>query len=92
MKANERAKRKQAYLKASSEISELDESKWSGTQMKELINYRRRKTDSWQQPKTRTDMLDKWKEVKDREMPPPSPVRDEVDSDEKEDSTKIEVV
>ena len=39
-KSNERAKRKQACLKASSEISELKESKWSVTQLKALINYK----------------------------------------------------
>jgi hypothetical protein len=85
-KSTEKDKKKQAYLKASSEITELEESKWSVSQLKALVNYKRRKTDSWQQPKTRADLLEKWKEVKHRETPPPSPVRDEVDSDEEEDN------
>ena len=85
-RAGEKEKKKQAYLKASSEIAELEESKWSVSQLKALVNYKRRKTDSWQQPKTRAHLLEKWKEVKHRETPPPSPVRDEVDSDEEEDN------
>jgi hypothetical protein len=85
-KSTEKDKKKQAYLKASSEITELEESKWSVSQLKALVNYKRRKTDSWQQPKTRAHLLEKWKEVKHRETPPPSPVRDEVDSDEEEDN------
>ena len=85
-KSIEKDKKKQAYLKASSEIAELEESKWSVSQLKALVNYKRRKTDSWQQPKTRAHLLEKWKAVKHRETPPPSPVRDEVDSDEEEDN------
>jgi len=90
-KLGERDKRKQAYLKASSEIAELEESKWSVSQLKALVNHKRRKTDSWQQPKTRADLLEKWKEVKHRETPPPSPVRGEDTSDE-EDNNIIESV
>ena len=90
-KSTEKDKKKQAYLKASSEITELEESKWSVSQLKALVNYKRRKTDSWQQPKTRADLLEKWKEVKHRETPPPSPVRGEDTSDE-EDNNIIESV
>ena len=90
-KLGEREKRKQAYLKASSEIEGLEESKWSMSQLKALINHKRRKTDSWQQPKTRADLLEKWSEIKHRETPPPSPVRDEVDSDEEDDVILEEV-
>ena len=85
-RAGEKEKKKQAYLKASSEIAELEESKWSVSQLKALINYKRWKTDSWQQPKNRAELLTKWAEIKDRDTPPPSPVRDEVDSDEDEDN------
>ena len=90
-KSTEKDKKKQAYLKASSEITELEESKWSVSQLKALVNYKRRKTDSWQQTKNRANLLDKWKEVKDRETPPPSPVRGEDTSDE-EDNNIIESV
>jgi hypothetical protein len=90
-KMEEKNKKKQAYLKASSEISELEQSKWSVTQLKALINYKRRKTDSWQQPKTRADLLNKWMEIKHRETPPPSPVREEDTSDE-EDNNIVEPV
>jgi len=83
-KMEEKDKKKQAYLKASSEISELEESKWSVAQLKALINYKRRKTDSWQQPKTRANLLNKWAEIKHRETPPPSPVRNEDDSSDEE--------
>ena len=89
-KATEKQKRKQAYLKVSSEIEGVEESKWSVSQLRSLINYKRRKTDLWQQPKTRADLLEKWKEVQGRETPPPSPVREEDTSDE-EDNT-IEAV
>jgi hypothetical protein len=85
-KSTEKDKKKQAYLKASSEITELEESKWSVSQLKALVNYKRRKTYSWQQPKNRADLLDKWKEIQHRETHPPSPVRDEVDSDEEDDN------
>ena len=90
-KAEEKEKKKQAYLKASSEIAELEESKWSVSQLKALINYKRRKTDSWQQPKNRAELLTKWAEVKHRETPPPSPVRDEGDSSDDEENININV-
>ena len=90
-KLGERDKRKQAYLKASSEIAELEESKWSVSQLKALVNYKRRKTDSWQQPKNRAELLTKWAEIKHRETPPPSPVRDEGDSSDEEEDLNINV-
>jgi hypothetical protein len=91
-RAGEKEKKKQAYLKASSEIAGLEESKWSVSQLKALINYKRRKTDSWQQPKSRAELLTKWEELKHRETPPPSPVRDEGDSSDEEDDLILEAV
>jgi len=88
-KVGEKEKRKQAYLKVSSEIAGLEESKWSVSQLKSLVNYKRRKTDSWQQPKTRADLLNKWAEIKHRETPPPSPVRDEDDSSDEENIIEV---
>jgi hypothetical protein len=90
-RAGEKEKKKQAYLKASSEIAELEESKWSVSQLKALVNYKRRKTDSWQQPKNRAELLTKWAEIKHRETPPPSPVRDEGDSSDEEEDFNINV-
>ena len=46
-KSKEKDKKKQAYLKASSEIAELEESKWSVSLQNALVNYKRWKTDSW---------------------------------------------
>ena len=88
-KVGEKEKRKQAYLKVSSEIAGLEESKWSVSQLKSLVNYKRRKTDSWQQPKTRADLLNKWAEIKHRETPPPSPVRDEDDSRDEDNIVEV---
>ena len=90
-RAGEKEKKKQAYLKASSEIAELEESKWSVSQLKALVNYKRRKTDSGQQPKNRAELLNKWAEIKHRETPPPSPVRDEGDSSDEEEDLNINV-
>ena len=90
-RAGEKEKKKQAYLKASSEIAELEESTWSVSQLKALVNYKQRKTDSWQQPKNRAELLTKWAEIKHRETPPPSPVRDEGDSSDEEEDFNINV-
>ena len=90
-RAGEKEKKKQAYLKASSEIAGLEESKWSVSQLKALISYKKRKTDSWQQPKSRAELLTKWEELKHRETPPPSPVRDEGDSSDEEEDLNINV-
>ena len=91
-KNEEKEKKKYAYLKASLEISQLAESKWSGPQLKAHINYKRWKTDSWQQPKTGADLLNKWAEIMDPETPPPSPVQDEGDSSDKENNIDVEPV
>jgi len=63
----------------------------SVSQLKALISYKRRKTDSWQQPKSRAELLTKWEELKHRETPPPSPVRDEGDSSDEEEDLNINV-
>jgi hypothetical protein len=86
-KAEERERKKEAYLKARSDIAEREESKWSVPQLKALVSYKKRKTDAL--PKSRADLLTKWIELKDRDTPPPSPVRDEVDSEEEEEEDPI---
>jgi hypothetical protein len=49
-----------------------------------LISFKKRKTDTWQQPKTKAQLIDKWNELKNRETPPPSPAREEQDEEEEE--------
>jgi len=77
----------EVQLKARSDIAEREESKWSVPQLKALVSYKKRKTDAL--PKSRADLLTKWIELKDRDTPPPSPVRDEVDSEEEEEEDPI---
>jgi hypothetical protein len=94
----EQTKRKQAYEKALEEVCNLTPSRWSVAQLKALVNYKKRKTDKWAQPKTRAQLLEKWEEIKHRRTSPPgspargninnseelpiSPTRDEVDKNE----------
>jgi len=88
----DRAKKRMAYLKASSETSHLDQSLWSVSQLKALISFKKRKTDSWQQPKNKTQLIEKWNEIKDRATPPPSPAREEQQDDDEEEEDTAEAV
>jgi hypothetical protein len=88
----DRAKKRMAYLKASSETSHLDQSLWSVSQLKALISFKKRKTDSWQQPKNKTQLIEKWNEIKNRETPPPSPAREEQQDDDEEEEDTAEAV
>jgi hypothetical protein len=80
----EKTKKRSAYLKTRAETTHLDQSLWSVSQLKSLISFKKRKTDTWQQPKTKAQLIDKWNELKNRETPPPSPAREEQDEEEEE--------
>jgi len=80
----EKTKKRSAYLKTRAETTHLDQSLWSVSQLKSLISFKKRKTDTWQQPKTKAQLIDKWNELKNRETPPPSPAREEQDDEEEE--------
>jgi len=81
----EREKKRRAYMKVRAETANLVEASWSVSQLKTLISYKKRKTDAWQQPKTKAELIDKWNELKSRETPPSSPAREEQDEEEEEE-------
>ena len=86
----EKAKKRTAYLRARAETTNLAEASWSVSQLKTLISFKKRKTDVWQQPKTKADLIDKWNELKNRETPPPSPAREEQHDEDEEDNAVLE--
>ena len=87
----EREKKRRAYIKVLAETTNLAEASWSVSQLKTLISYKKRKTDVWQQPKTKAELIDKWNERKSRETPPSSPAREE-EEDEEEVIVAVELV
>jgi hypothetical protein len=62
-------KRQEAYEKAWSEVSHLPTAMWSVAQLRALVSYKKLKTDKWPQLKTRSQLLEKWEEVKNRTSP-----------------------
>ncbi len=45
--ASEKQKKKVAYLKACTEVADLVASRWTVTQLKALVRYKRKKADNW---------------------------------------------
>ena len=88
----EREKKRAAYLKATTETTNLHQSLWSVPQLKLLISFKRRKTDTWPQQKNKVQMIEKWNEIKDRATPPPSPAREEQQDDNEEEEDTVEAV
>jgi hypothetical protein len=70
---SERRKKKEAYLKANAEVTNLDPSRWTVAQLKALVSYKRKKTDNWNLPSKRNQLVEKWEEIKNRETPPQTP-------------------
>ena len=62
-------KRKEAFDKAWSEVSHLPTSMWSVQQLRALVSYKKTKSDKWPQLKNKTQLLEKWEEVKSRGIP-----------------------
>ena len=62
---------------------------WSVTQLKTLTSYKKRTMNTWQQPKTKAEHIDKWNELKNREKPPSSPVQEEQDDDDEEEEVIV---
>ena len=73
----DRAKKRMAYHKATSETSHLDQSLWSVSQLRALISFKKRMTDTWQQPKNKTQLIEKREEQQD-------------DDDEEEENAVLE--
>ena len=71
-KSADRAKKRRAYFKGSSETSHLDQLLYSISKLKTLISFKERNTDTWQQPKNKMQLMKKWNEIKNRETPSPS--------------------
>jgi len=88
----DRAKKRGAYLKARADTTNLAEASWSVSQLKTLISFKKRKTDVWQQPKTKAELINKWNELKNRETPPPSPAHEEQHDEDEEENAVIEAV
>ena len=86
---NDRAKKRMVYDKATSQTSHLYQSLWSVSQLKALISFKKQKTDTWQQPKNKTQLIEKWKEIKDRATPLPSPAQEEQQDDEEEENAVL---
>jgi len=88
----ERSKKRSAYLKARADTTNLEQASWTVSQLKALISFKKRKTDTWQQPKNKAQLIEKWNEVKNRETPPPSPAREEQQGDDEEEEDTVEAV
>ena len=71
----EKRKKREAYLKARSDVANLDQARWTVPQLKALVSYKRRKTDGWNLPSKRNLLMEKWEEIKNRETPPQTPER-----------------
>ena len=82
------------YLKKCAEITNLAQSLWSVSQLKALISFKKRKTDTWQQPKNKAQLIERWNAIKNREIPLPSPAQNEQqdDDDDEEDTVLQEAV
>ena len=74
------------------DTTNLAEASWSVSQLKTLISFKKRKTDVWQQPKTKAELINKWNELKNRETPPPSPAHEEQHDEDEEENAVIEAV
>jgi hypothetical protein len=74
------------------DTTNLNQSLWSVSQLKALISFKKRKTDTWQQPKNKAQLIKKWNEIKNRETPPPSPAQEEQQDDDEEKEDTIEAV
>ena len=88
----ERSKKRSAYLKARADTTNLEQASWTVSQLKALISFKKRKTDTWQQPKNKVQLIEKWNELKNRETPPPSPAREEQQGDDEEEEDTVEAV
>jgi hypothetical protein len=66
-------KKKEAFLKANAEVTNLDPSRWTVAQLKALVNYKRKKSNNWNLPLKRSQLMEKWEEIKNKETPPQMP-------------------
>ena len=82
----EQEKKKRAYEKACGEVANLEPSRWSVSQLRAMISYKKRKTDKWPQLKTRAQMLEVWETIKlrpvEEEQQQPPITRTDTTSDE----------
>ncbi len=62
-------KRNEAFDKVWSEVAHLPTSMWSFQQLRALVSYKKMKLDKWPQLKNKTQLLEKWEEVKSCGIP-----------------------
>ncbi len=80
-------------MKANAKVTNLDPSRWTVAQLKALVSYERKKTDNWNLPSKRNQLMEKWEESKNRETPPQTPeilrTQNNLDDVSKDDASGI---